>query len=103
MALRVTDLRYPFRTDETSCFNVPQPSLPEPVDQFCFDGRRNRSRFVLEAITRANFDHAHEVGFGGVIPTNMQRRNKSQAGGASLVAPGGTFDCARQKHLQGLM
>ena len=92
-------LRHPLRTDETARFNFAQACLPEPVYQFCFDGWRDWPWFVLEAITRANFDDAYKVGLGRVIPTVAPGYNLSQeAGGASLMALGGIFDCAREKH-----
>ena len=94
--IRATDLRYPLRTDKTAYFDISQACLPEPVYQFSFDGWRDWPRFVLEAITRANFDDAYKVGLGGVMPIVAPGCDLSQeAGGASLMPLRGTFDCAR--------
>ena len=80
----ITNLGHPLWTDEAACLNVAQARLSEPVYQLCFDGRRYWSWFVLEAITRADFDDAHKVGLARRMMPTVAGCDLSQTGCASL-------------------
>jgi hypothetical protein len=60
-----THLRYPFRADEAARLDGFEACASKPVDKLDFDGDGDDGFFVLEAVARADFDDADEIGGSG--------------------------------------
>ena len=58
----VTDLRDPFRTNETAGLNCTGSSLCQTVDELDFDVDRNYTPLILEPVAGTYLDEVDKIG-----------------------------------------